>query len=89
MGWLTVTVVLLSVAVLFWAVALAKAAARADREAERAYRLWREEKRKELQARAKQSVLETLRTGVAVEEEYRRYLDAEEAAQEFVEEVTA
>lgn len=78
-----------SVLLVGWVATLLRAAARADREAERAYRLWREEKRKELQARAKQSVLETLRTGVAVEEEYRRYLDAEEAAQEFVEEVTA
>ncbi len=78
-----------SVLLVGWVATLLRAAARADREAERAYRLWREEKRKELQARAKQSVLETLRTGVAVEEEYRRYLEAEEKAQEFVEEVTA
>lgn len=78
-----------SVLLVGWVATLLRAAARADREAERA---WREYKRRQEEAevaRACKSVRETLNTSVAVEEEYRRYLDAEEAAQEFVEEVTA
>jgi hypothetical protein len=78
-----------SVLLVGWVATLLRAAARADREAERAWHTYKRIEMEAAVARACKSVRQTLLTPVAVEEEYRRYLDAEEAAQEFVEEVTA
>lgn len=89
MAWFLAGLVAFSVLCLFWGVALCKAAARADREAERQYRELVRARLEAREVRARESVLNTLLTAEAVHEEYMSYLDAEEQAQEFVEEVAA